>query len=161
MSKLRNGSGDALAPNRPRTVPSVRWLLVLFVAIITPLAVSYGKRKVTLTVANGTELFLHVIVDSNPYLYVAPGDSIRHEVENDKYEGIETFYITAFYSPGQELSGEFNTVREIQLYYPYSGDGIDCSDNSDQEPLTGALMQLILPEDLQPFPDGAGEEVGP
>lgn len=160
MSKLRNEPGDALAPNRPRTVLSIRWLLVLFAAIITPLAVSYGERKVTLTVVNGTELFLHVVVGPHPYLYIAPGDSIRHEVENDKSEGIETFYITAFYSPGQALSGRFSTVREIELQYPYSGDAIDCSDDNDEETLTGSITQLILPEDLLPFPEEAGKEAG-
>ena len=169
MSNCPPFSGDASSTTAPRSLrPATRWLVILFALVVTPLAVSYGKREITLTIVNSTDLFLNVTVDRKVYLYLPPGGRINHVEENSKDGGVESFRITAFYSPGQGLTGDYSSVVDVEIGY-YS-DGLACDgttgssgsggtscDDGDETTLYESRTVVITSDLLQPVTDTVGQ----
>jgi hypothetical protein len=99
---------------------SVRYSMLAAILLLMSITISFGDEDTgSLTVINQTEKFLHIIVDGDPYLYIAPGNRVTHEAEGE-YE----FSVTAFYSPGQGIAARID--RELRVPYSRTG-GCDYS----------------------------------
>lgn len=95
--------------------------LVLF---LLSMPLSFGDKDTgQLEVINRTEHFLHLIIDGDPYLYVAPTQSIVHEAKHDY-----SFFVTAFYSPGQGVTARI----ERELTVPYTPSEWGCTSEGCQ-----------------------------
>jgi hypothetical protein len=77
-----------------------------------------GEDSSSLTVINRTPLFLHVIIDGKPYLYISPERGVTHESDAKP-----AFSVTVFYSPGQATTGRINRVIQV----PYSSGDWGCT----------------------------------
>jgi hypothetical protein len=89
---------------RPSPIRKMLWVSVM-ICFASGYVVSYEDGGVTVTISNGTSHYLHVLIDNQSYVYVAPGASAQTET------GRFTVYVEAYYSPGQGVSGR--AVREL------------------------------------------------
>ena len=118
-------------------------LLLLLVNIVT---VSLADENSNLTVVNKTTRYIHVIVDGEPYLYVAPERAVIHQAP-----ATATMLVTAFYSPGQGLTGSL--IDTIDVPYRAAREGCACDEGDWGEcyytPAAGGAVRLeVRPEDL-------------
>jgi hypothetical protein len=104
-----------------------RYLLIGFILFMTPLTISYGGSKAGFTVKNKTDYYLHVYVNGEPHLYLAPMRSASASSTST------TFSVTAFYAPGQGVSGIIDRSFEAD-YTPSSSSSSGCNDSSDYGP---------------------------
>jgi len=95
-----------------KAYPLKFYLLVAFLFFIIPLNISLGEDQATLTVINKTEHFMHMYVNGAPHLYVAPLHKVRVA------SGSLTFTVTAFYAPGQGVSGAIDRTFEAAYSPP-------------------------------------------
>jgi hypothetical protein len=77
--------------------------LIIIGILLLPYTISFGDQLSTLTVVNGTAHYIHAIIDSQPFLYIAPNESVKFETEST---GNIRVNVQVFYSPGQDISGE-------------------------------------------------------
>jgi hypothetical protein len=149
---------------------STKNVLVFCLFLVTSIVLnitttSLGDESSRLTVLNKTGDYLHIYIEGTTYPYVAPGRSVTHSASAQ-----ETFYVEAFYSPGQ---GQTSAFIESTFTLPYTpaisyttGDNCSCEDpNSsvsctDDEgvvnnPAQGGSDHWEITEDL--FEDIQGE----
>jgi hypothetical protein len=142
---------------------SIRNLVILCVLLTTAVVLNVitttlGDGTSNLTVFNKTAAYLHVFIEGAAYPYVAPGHSVTHSTS-----ARETFYVEAFYSPGQGKTGD---IIDSTFTLPYSppvtystGDECSCQDPnssyycSDDEgavttPAQGGSASWEITEDL-------------
>lgn len=86
-----------------------------------------GDESSRLTVVNKTGAYLHIYIEGIAYPYVAPDRSVTHAAT-----ARETFYVEAFYSPGQNIS---DNIIDSTFTLPYTpattyrtGDSCSCED---------------------------------
>jgi hypothetical protein len=109
-------------PTGRRKLP-IRYTTLALIIVLLSMAVSFSDEDTAqLTIINRTKLFLHVIIDGKPYLYLSPERGITHESEAKP-----TFSVTVFYSPGQSSSRTIN--RTIRV--PYTSSDWGCSWGSE------------------------------
>ena len=99
-------------------MPPVKTALRFAVALLLlalVVDVTVGGDVGRLTVINGTDHYVHVIVDGEPFLYVSPGAGAIFEKE-----GYSTVIAKVFYSPGQGVSGHAERNFVISPYEPSS-----------------------------------------
>jgi hypothetical protein len=112
--------------------------------VATFVDVSAGGDVGRLTVINDTGYFIHVIVDGEPFLYVSPGAGAIFEKE-----GYSTVVAKAFYSPGQDISGEAVRSFSIAPYEPYSTgcdwSNLECTSTPESG---GPLSWTVTPDTL-------------
>lgn len=106
-----------------RGFPLKFYLLIGFLFFIIPLSVSYGDGQGSVAVINKTDYFLHVYIDGEPHLYVAPMHRASREAAKTSFD------VTAFYAPGQGVSGIIDTTLEVS-YTPPTTRSSGCWDNS-------------------------------
>ena len=122
-------------------------LLLLFLANLV--TVTMASEESTLTVANRTEHYLHIIIDGEAYLYVAPEYSVVHATPPKT-----TMLVSALYSPGQEIRG--SVLDTVSVPYRGAQHGCTCTAETNRHecfynPPTGGASRLeIYPEDLTP-----------
>ena len=116
------------------------WYVLLFVFLILPLTITFGEDEAKMTVVNKTGHFLHVIMNGDAFLYVAPERSVTYAAESGSDLHM---LVDVFYSPGQEVSEETQrsfVVRPAQRASSGcdwdSDGGWDCSSS----PAIGGLM---------------------
>jgi hypothetical protein len=120
MFREKIGGVRFLVP-KMRGVPLKHYLLIGFILFITPLTVSYGDSEASLTVLNETDYFLHVYINGEPHLYLAPNHSSTASFAT------VTFTVTAFYAPGQGVSGDIK--RTFEAPYTPGSSTSGCSEN--------------------------------
>ena len=77
--------------------------LILAAVALLPFSLSFGADdEVQLTVINNTFYYLHVILNGEPNLYIAPG---RSTTLTTPVNVPTTISATAFYAPGQGVRG--------------------------------------------------------
>ena len=105
---------------------TLRGLLVLLLTLllINVVAVSIGSEESSLTVANHTQHYLHIFIDGDPFLYVAPERSVTY-VSAPKPD----ILVTAIYSPGQGIHGSLSDTVTV----PYRGATEACSCEEDDQ----------------------------
>jgi len=124
----------------------IRMMIWTFVVVLfaSGYVVSIENSEVTVTIHNRTRHYLHVLINNQPYLYVAPGGSALTET------GLTTVFVEVFYSPGQGISGgatkeltsvttttySSNRSRDCSTSGSNSGSN-DCSDYSSTSVATG------------------------
>lgn len=97
----------------------VRYTTLALIIMLLSMAISFsGEDKSQLTVINRTPLFLHIIIDGEPYLYVAPERGVTHEADAKP-----SFSVTVLYSPGQSNTERINRVVQV----PYSSGDWGCT----------------------------------
>jgi len=89
--------------------------------MLLPLAISYSDDTGHLFIVNETAHYLHLIVEGQPYLYVAPGREIVHE-----FEPQSQLFARVFYSPGQNMTGDITRTLEV----PYAPSETGCAYSS-------------------------------
>lgn len=95
---------------------SRNWLV--FIAFLVTAVVlnitttSFGDSASRLTIINKTGVYLHVYIEGTVYPYVAPDRSVTHSAS-----ARETFYVEAFYSPGQ---GKTSAIVDSMFALPYT-----------------------------------------
>lgn len=120
----------------------IRMMIWTFVIVLfaSGYVVSVGDGNVTVTIHNGTRHYLHVLINNQPYLYVAPGGSALTET------GLTTVFVEVFYSPGQGISGgatrELTSITTTTYSRRESNDcsnsgSNDCSESSSTLVATG------------------------
>jgi hypothetical protein len=122
---------------------------LFFIFLILQLAVSLGVDKAKLTVTNGTDHYLHVIVDGESSLYVSPGRGTTFQSD-----GPTDFVVNVFYSPGQGISGQATrTIRVLPFQAHSSGCGLSSGSRGfhcSTEPASGgSVVWEITPDSLQ------------
>jgi len=120
----------------------IRMMIWTFVIVLfaSGYVISVEDTDVTVTIHNRTRHYLHVLINNQPYLYVAPGGSALTET------GLSTVFVEVFYSPGQGVSGgatkELTSVTTTTYSSKRSHDcsnsgSNDCSDYSTTSVATG------------------------
>jgi hypothetical protein len=101
--------------------------VVAALILLNIVTTSLGDESSRLTVINRTGAYLHVYIEGVMYAYVAPERSVTHSAS-----ARETFYVEAFYSPGQNISYEVIDSTFTLPYTPAStyttGDNCSCED---------------------------------
>ena len=106
-----------LRPPGRRWLP-IRYTTLALIIMLLSMTISFsGEDTSHLTVINRTPLFLHVIIDGKPFLYISPERGVTHESEAKP-----SFSVTVFYSPGQSITGRINRVVQV----PYSSGDWGC-----------------------------------
>ena len=121
---------------------------VLTLLVINVVTIAVGSEDSSLTVANKTEHYLHIIIDNTQFLYVAPDRAVTYTT-NAKV----SMLVEYFYAPGQGLSG--SSIDTVEVPYRSAQEGCSCSDGQTwgdcvYNPPTGGTARLeIFPEDLE------------
>jgi len=111
---------------------SAKTLLVFCVFLVTVIVLNVvtttlGDGSSRLTVTNETAAYLHVYIEGAAYPYVAPDRSVTHSAS-----ARETFFVEAFYSPGQGKTGDIIDSTFTLPYTPArsytTGDECSCED---------------------------------
>ena len=123
-------------------------LLLIFFLILNIVTISLGDGKSSLTVVNKTEHFLHIIIENEPYLYISPEQSATHSTEAKS-----TMTISAFYSPGQAITGAL--LDTVDVPYTAASTGCTCSEDDNSfgdctynPPVGGAARREIKAGEL-------------
>ena len=77
--------------------------VLIILIILVPYTVSLGDQLSSLTVLNQTSGYIHAIIESQPFLYIAPNESVKFETESRRDIRVN---VQVFYSPGQDISGQ-------------------------------------------------------
>lgn len=99
--------------------------VVVGICFASAYVVSYEEDEVTVTVTNATAHYLHVRINDESFLYVAPGASAQTET------ALMSASCEAFYSPGQGASGR--ATKELTSTSTTTNTGTwsnTCSNNS-------------------------------
>lgn len=149
-----------LCPPGKRRFP-IRYTTLALIITLLSMAISFSEEdKSQLTVINRTKLFLHVIIDGTPYLYISPERGVTHEAEAKP-----TFSVTVLYSPGQSTTGRIS--RTVRVPYSsgdwgctYGSSGCDCTSTGPEAgsaiwEINADTMGVSLP------PAASGEGVTP
>jgi hypothetical protein len=121
----KNYGGKTAATGRGQaTKPLKYYLLLAFIFFMSPLSISFGDSQATFSVLNKTGYFLHVYINGEPYLYLAP--MRRATLQSATI----TFDVTAFYAPGQGVSGVIDRIFDAPYTAP-STHSSGCKDDSD------------------------------
>jgi hypothetical protein len=105
----------------------ILWTVVI-VCFSSAYVVSFEDGEVPVTISNGTRHYLHMLINNQPYLYVAPGGSASLGVM------WSTVHVEVLYSPGQGISGR--AVRDLTSVTTttYSGgESRSCHNNSKND----------------------------
>lgn len=121
-------------------------LVLLAINIVTVVIASDGS---SVTVTNRTEHYLHVFIDNQPFLYVAPNHSVTYATETTY-----SMLVRAVYAPGQGISG--SVVDTVAIPYRPGQQGCTCDENelfgecTYTPPSGGDTYFEIQPADLVP-----------
>jgi len=140
---------DGASPNRAAIRRRAGFLLLLAVLLIPP-TVSIGSDGVSVRLVNQTRYYLHMIVDNQPFLYIAPGGWVAHQ-SNDLSAGVKVFY-----SPGQGVSGSMDRIVSSAMVQSSTADcRSDCNktnscvtENSSSS-LVNPVILYITPDSLR------------
>ena len=98
-----------------------RRLFLLALMLTLPVRIS-SDTPGALTLINGTEYFVHAIVDGHPHLYLAPGSGTTVDCD-----GVYAS-VTVFYAPAQGVDGTVTTSVQVRRY---TKTGVSCGLDSD------------------------------
>ena len=100
-----------------------RRLFLLVLILVLPVRIS-SDTPGALTLINGTEYFVHAIVDGQPHLYLAPGSGTTI--------GCDGVYasVTIFYAPAQGVDGEVTASVQVRRY---TKTGVSCGLDSEND----------------------------
>ncbi len=128
--------------------PLLRSALVL--SLLFPYTASYSDSGGQITVVNGTERYLHVVIDGKPFLYVQPGGSVSFTGGSGSHAAF------AFYAPGQGIAGRGDTVLTISVMYgtatcSKTGSTCSCTSSSENDGSTSytSASWRVRPEALE------------
>jgi hypothetical protein len=140
---------NGASPNRGGIRRRVGFVL-LFMVLLIPPTVSIGSDGVSVRLVNQTGYYLHIIIDNQPFLYIAPGGSASHQ-SSALSAGVKVFY-----SPGQGVSGSMDRVVSSPLVQKSTADcSSDCNNTNScvtQNSLSSVVNPVILyitPDSLQ------------
>lgn len=109
-----------------RSFPPKFYLLIAFIFFISPLSIGIGSSEPTFTAVNKTGKFLHMFINSDPVLYVAPKQSASATSSST------TFDVKVFYAPGQGDSGMVVSRTFEVAYYPPPTNSAGCHSSSEE-----------------------------
>lgn len=96
-------------------------LFCLCLLLINIATVLLGDEESRLTVVNKTEHYLHIFIDEQPYLYIAPDRSVTHSAGAKA-----SMSVSVVYAPGQGIDG--SRTETVTLPYRSASEYCDCSD---------------------------------
>ncbi len=129
--------------------------LIAIVTILWPYMFSIASSDTTFTLVNRTRYYLHAIVNSESFVYIAPGRSV-----NVKVQAPVSIYARVRYSPGQGVKGTGERTVEITATVTSTPAVTTCSSNgqggntceSTNDPTTTTSVTPekwdVLPSDL-------------
>ena len=109
-----------------RSLPPKFYLLIAFIFFISPLSIGIGASEPTFTAVNKTGKFLHMFINGDPVLYLAPQHSASAT------SGGTTFDVKVFYAPGQGDSGVVVSRTFKVAYYPPPTNSAGCHSSSEE-----------------------------
>lgn len=140
---------EGASPNRDGIRRRVGFVLLLAVLLIPP-TVSIGSDGVSVRLVNQTRYYLHIIIDNQPFLYIAPGGSASHQ-SSDLSAGVKVFY-----SPGQGVSGSMDRVVSSPMVEKSTADcKSDCNKTNScvteesSSTLVNPVILYITPDSLR------------
>lgn len=103
-------------------LPRRFYVLVAVLFFILPLNVTYGDEdRATIQIINATEHYLHVIINGQSFLYIAPRNRVFHDSEETS-----KFDVRVLYAPGQGVTGNVDRTLEA----PYRPASTGCEETS-------------------------------
>ena len=109
--------------------------------------ITFASDQVDVTVLNHTQQYLHVVINNEPFLYVAPGGVVQTQ------SGL-TAFVEVFYSPGQSISGSgqkelTSTVTEgVIQSTSCSDERNDCENSTGSTRSESPLSWTVIASDL-------------
>jgi hypothetical protein len=131
------------------------FLLLLSLLVVNVISVTLAGDESTVTVSNRTEHYLHVFVDTEQFLYVAPDRSVTYTTPAKP-----SVLVTVLYAPGQGVQG--SVVDTVAVPYSSAHEACNCSEDDVWgdcvvTPAAGGAARIeIWPEDLEDVPEGEG-----
>lgn len=104
----------------------ILWLIAI-TCFASSYVISFDENSVSITIVNRTRYYLHILIDKDPHLYVAPGGSVHSETR------MQSAFVEVLYSPGQGISGraEKELTSTTTTSTNYSSDrGHTCASSS-------------------------------
>ena len=131
-------------------------LFLVFLLLVNIVTIEAGSGESKVTVANMTDHYLHIVIEGNSFLYVAPRRSVTYVTG-----ATPEVYIEVFYAPGQQIQGSLTGVVEVP--YVSASRGCTCRDSQYgdcmYEPAVGGSIRIeIDPAMLEPGDGENGEE---
>src|SRR5512135_384475 len=124
--RLRGRETSEEKPSRLRMLA----LIAAALAVLWPYAVSLGDQPATFRLINSTGQYLHVKINSDSHVYIAPGMSVGYESH-----GNGDIVATATYSPGQGSRGTVTRTFKVTVTTTNTNSqssANDCSSHSNQ-----------------------------
>ena len=124
-------------------------LLLLLLLLVNIVTVADGADESRLTVANLTEHYVHIFIEGETYLYVAPQRSVAYTTSAKP-----TMLVEIVYAPGQGVRG--SAVDTVAVPYRSSQSGCSCEEGDSwgdciYEPPSGGTARIeVRPEDMLP-----------
>jgi hypothetical protein len=122
---------------------------VLALLVINCVTIALGSEDSSVTVANKTDHYLHIMIDSEQFLYVAPDRAVTYTTDAKP-----SMLVESFYAPGQGISG--SSLDTVDVPFRGAREGCTCTDDQSwgdcvYNPPTGGTARLeIFPQDLEP-----------
>ncbi len=131
----------------PRRFFSTKIIFLVLASWLLSLSVSYSEDfTAPVTVANRTPHYLHVTVNGKSFTYLAPGNSVREQIE------AHAVTIHVVYSPGQGKSGSFTgnyPTADIRYTPEHTTSSCSGNDNSTCTQTTQPAQTHITPIPVQ------------
>ena len=131
-------------------------LLALLIVVNVVTVIASGDES-SLTVANLTEHYVHIFIENEPFLYIAPEHSVTYSCG-----ARPTLTVASTYAPGQGVSG--SAADTIEIPYVGSREGCSC-EGSDSwgdciyEPAQGGSARIeLVPDDFQEIEPATQED---
>jgi len=148
---LKRSAMQPLGAGTGRRWGSPAAMIIVLLIMLWPYAISVSDDGVAVTVINNTRYFLHITINGEHYLYVAPGGSVAQQTNS-----LATVVLEAAYSPGQQVTGSgskaVDPVRVDQVNNTSScadtHGGNDCMSTTSANANITPVSWTVTPADL-------------
>lgn len=100
------------------------WVFVIL-CFCSGYVISYDNTEVSVTITNGTQRYVHILINNQSFVYVGPGGSAYTSTM------LSTAMVEVFYSPGQGISGRAAKELTSTTTTTYSGSKSNTCQNNN------------------------------